>query len=139
MIDIRYVTAADKEFWFSLDRHLPESEFENKVRTKSGYVIAADGIPAGLLRYNLFWDTVPFCTLLYIESDSRGKGLGSLLMKRWEKDMKSLGYGLLLTSSQADETAQHFYRKLGYKDCGGLVINIPGYEQPTELFFVKGL
>ncbi len=139
MIDIRYVTAADKEFWFSLDRHLPESEFENKIRTRTGYVIAADGIPAGLLRYNLFWDTVPFCTLLYVESGSRGKGLGSLLMERWEKDMKSLGYGLLLTSSQADETAQHFYRKLGYKDCGGLVINIPGYEQPTELFFVKGL
>ncbi len=87
MIDIRYVTAADKEFWFSLDRHLPESEFENKIRTRTGYVIAADGIPAGLLRYNLFWDTVPFCTLLYVESGSRGKGLGSLLMERWDKDM----------------------------------------------------
>ncbi len=139
MIEIRYVTAADRDFWFGLDKHLPETEFENKVRTKTGYVLTADGTPAGLLRYNLFWDNTPFCTLLYIESGSRGKGYGKLLMERWEKDMKALGYGLLLTSSQADETAQHFYRKLGYKDCGGLIIDIPEYAQPMEIFFIKAL
>ena len=36
-----------------------------------------------------------------------------------------------------DEDAQHFYRKLGYKDCGGLTVDVPGYEQPMELFMVK--
>ena len=39
----------------------------------------------------------------------------------------------------AYEEAQHFYRKLGYKDCGGFVIDIPGYEQPMELFLIKGI
>lgn len=58
-------------------------------------------------------------------------------MEFWEKDMRQQGYGMLLTSTQADENAQHFYRKLGYKDCGGCVIDIPGYAQPMELFFVK--
>ncbi len=62
-----------------------------------------------------------------------------MLIQRWEKDMKEQGYGMLLTSTQADETAQHFYRKLGYKDCGGLIINIPAYAQPMELFFAKEL
>ncbi len=139
MIEIRYVTAADKDFWFSLDKHLPETGFENKVDTKTGYVLTVDGIPAGLLRYGLFWDTVPFCNLLYIESGCRGKGYGSRLMSHWEKDMKAHGHGLLLTSSQSDETAQHFYRKLGYKDCGGLIIDIPDYAQPMEIFFIKAL
>ncbi len=139
MIEIRYVTAADKDFWFSLDKHLPEAGFENKVSTETGYVLTADGRPAGLLRYNLFWDTVPFCNLLYIENSCRGKGYGRQLMTHWENDMKSQGYGLLLTSSQSDETAQHFYRKLGYKDCGGLIIDIPGYAQPMEIFFIKAL
>ena len=46
---------------------------------------------------------------------------------------------MLLTSAQADEEAQCFYRKLGYKDCGGLVMDIPGYEQPMELFFIKAI
>lgn len=41
-----------------------------------------------------------------------------MLIEEWEKDMKEQGYGMLLTSTQVDETAQHFYRKLGYKDSG---------------------
>lgn len=33
--------------------------------------------------------------------------------------------------------AQHFYRKLGYKDCGGFIIDVPEYEQPMEMFLIK--
>ena len=65
------------------------------------------------------------------------KGYGKQLMEYWEQDMKRQGYGMLLTSTQVDETAQHFYRKLGYKDCGGFVIDIPAYAQPMELFLIK--
>ena len=43
-----------------------------------------------------------------------GKGYGKKLMEHWENDMKSQGYGMLLTSTQVDEEAQHFYRKLEY-------------------------
>lgn len=93
MIEIRYVKEQDKEFWYRLDRHLPETEFNKKVRDRQGYILCENGIPKGLLRYGLFWDN----------------------------------------------TAQHFYRKLGYKDCGGFVLDIPGYEQPMELFFVKAI
>ena len=34
MITIRYVTNEDKRFWFELDKHLPEAEFEKKVRDR---------------------------------------------------------------------------------------------------------
>ena len=84
MTAIKYVTTNDKSFWYSLDKHLPEKEFENKVLNKQGY-------------------------------------------------------GVVLTSTQVDETAQHFYRKNGYKDCGSLVMNIPDYEQPMEMFMSKSL
>ena len=49
MIKIRYVEASDKEFWYSLDKHLPETEFENKVYTKRGYVLSLNNKPVGLL------------------------------------------------------------------------------------------
>ena len=75
--------------------------------------------------------------MLFVDRDDRNKGYGRRLMEHWENDMKSQGYGLLLTSTQVDEEAQHFYRKLGYKDCGGLVIDIPGYAQPMEMFLIK--
>lgn len=137
--EIRYVQSKDKEFWYSLDKHLPEKEFERKVRDQQGYVLTENNEPIGLLRYNLFWDNTPFCTMLFIEWNHHGKGFGTKLMEYWEKDMMSQGYGMLLISTQVDEDAQHFYRKLGYKDCGGLVVSLPGFEQPMEMFMIKGL
>ena len=139
MLSIRYVQNEDESFWYSLDRHLPRQEFLRKVETKQGYVLLEDGTPIGLLRYNLFWDNTPFCTLLYIAPHRQRKGCGKLLMEHWEEEMHAQGYGMVLTSTQADEEAQHFYRKLGYRDCGGLVPNIPGYEQPMELFLAKAI
>ena len=37
----------------------------------------------------------------------------------------------VMTSTRSDEEAQHFYRGLGYTDCGALLL--PG--EPLELFF----
>ena len=139
MIQIRYLQEADRPFWFRLDRHLPEEAFARKVRDREGYVLLENGQPAGLLRWNFFWDQIPFCSLLFVEEPLRGRGCGGALMGRWESDMAARGLRVLMTSTQADETAQHFYRKLGYRDCGGLVIPIPRYAQPMELFFIKEL
>ncbi len=139
MLEIRYVQLEDKEFWYSLDKHLPEAEFINKVRDKKAYVLFVDEKPKGLLRYNLFWDNTPFCTMLFVDWTVQGKGYGKALMKYWENDMKAQGYGMILTSTQVDENAQHFYRKLGYKDCGGFTIDIPEYEQPMEMFMIKAI
>lgn len=139
MITIRYVEPGDRAFWRRLDPHLPEAEFEDKVRTRRGYVLLAGGAPAGLLRYGLFWDSVPFCTMLYVAEEARGGGRGTALVRRWEEDMRRRGHTLVLTSTRADETAQYFYRKLGYRDCGCLLLDTPPYAQPTELFFAKTL
>ncbi len=134
-IEIRYVTKRDEEFWLSLDKHLPIDEFDKKVRDKQGYVISVDARPVGLMRYNLFWDSVPFCTLLFIDESFRGFGYGKALMNFWESEMKSLGYTWILVSTQSDESAQHFYRKLGYRDCGSLLAP----NQAPELFLSKNL
>lgn len=138
-MDIRYVQPEDKTFWYRLDQHLPESEFDHKVRDKMGYILWDDSVPVGLLRYNLFWDNTPFCNMLFIDWDHQGKGYGRILMEHWEADMKAQGHGMVLTSTQVDESSQHFYRKLGYKDCGGFVIDVPGYEQPMEMFLIKAI
>ena len=139
MTEIRYAEEKDRDFWFRLDGYLAESEFIQKVARRQGYVLEVDGVPAGLLRYNLFWDNTPFCTMLFVDWPCQNKGYGRLLMEHWERDMKEQGHGMLLTSTQVDEDAQHFYRRLGYRDCGGLVMDVPGYEQPMELFLVKAI
>ena len=136
---IRYVENPDKTAWYALDHDFPETSFDEKVRNKQGYVCVEDGRIIGILRYNLFWDSIPFCNMLHIDKEYQGKGYGKQLMDRWEQDMKSSGYGMVMTSTQVNEDAQHFYRKLGYKDSGGFVVDIPGYEQPLELILIKAI
>ncbi len=134
-IKICHVQDSDKEFWFSLDKHLSETEFGKKVRDKQGYVLFADNLPIGILRYNLFWDNIPFCTLLYISEKYQKNGYGKKLMNFWESKMQSLGYDFVLVSTQSDEYAQYFYRAIGYNDCGCLLAP----NQPMELFLGKYL
>ena len=138
-ITVRLATAGDKEFWRTLDRHISDDELDNKFRRGQAYVISVGGEPAGIMRYGLFWDNMPFCNLLYIRDDHQREGLGRALMERWESDMREKGCGMVMTSTQVDEDAQHFYRKLGYKDAGGFVVDIPGYEQPMEMIMIKAV
>lgn len=137
MFSMRYAAASDRDFWFTLDAHLPAAQYDEKACRHESYILLSDGQPVGVLRYNLFWDSVPFLTMIYLAEGARRKGLGREAMLGWERDMGRQGFDLLMTSTQADEAAQHFYRSLGYKDCGCLVMDIPGYEQPLEVFFAK--
>ena len=134
---IRHVKNIDKNFWFKLDKHLSEAEFKNKVRDKTGYVLLEGDIPIGILRYGLFWDSIPFCTMIYIVEKYQRHGFRKKLMLFWENEMKLTNNSIIMTSSRSDESAQHFYRKLGYRDCGNLIIDISKFKQPSEIFFIK--
>ena len=139
MLSIRLAVSADWPLWRALDGHISHELFLRKAGAGECCIALEDGAPAGLLRWNLFWDSVPFCTLLRVEEGRRGKGVGRALVNRWEADMAARGHGMVMTSTQVDETAQHFWRKLGYRDAGGFAVDVPGYAQPLELVMTKGL
>ncbi|MCR4904602.1 MAG: GNAT family N-acetyltransferase [Clostridiales bacterium] len=136
MLTIRPAAGSDRAFWFSLDAHLPEAMFARKVREGEALVDEEDGRPVAILRWSFFWDEIPFCNLLYVVRDRQRRGIGRTLLTAWEDQMRAAGYDRVLVSTQANEEGQHFYRKLGYRDCGALLLT-PG--DPTELFFVKEL
>lgn len=137
MTVVRLAQLSDWPDWRALDARLSRALFERKCSAGECYVAEANGAVAGLLRWNRFWDEAPFCTLLMVDEGHRGQGLGRALMERWEADMVAAGHGMVMTSTQVDETAQHFYRKLGYRDAGGFAVDIPGYAQPLELILIK--
>ena len=140
MIEIRTVQMSDAAFWRRLDPHISAKEFERKARDGRGYVLLEDGVPAALMRYNLFWDNTPFCTLLYVDERCRGRGPRRRAHAALGGGHEGTGLRPgLMTSTLVDETAQHFYRKLGYRDAGGLLLDVPGYEQPMELFLIKAI
>ena len=134
-ITIRYAESGDKEFWFTFDGHMSADMFDRKVSENQCYLICINSEPVGILRYNLFWDNTPFCNLLYINDGYRRKGLGKILLDFWENDVKGQGYNSVMTSTQSNEEAQHFYRKSGYRDCGVLLLD----NEPSELFFRKDI
>ena len=90
----------------------------------------------GVLRYSLFWQTIPFLDLIFLNEFCRGHGQGTALMERWEEDMRRAGFGQVMTSTQADETAWQFYEKRGYRRCGSF---LPPQQDADEGMYVKSL
>jgi ribosomal protein S18 acetylase RimI-like enzyme len=73
--------------------------------------------------------------LLHIEESYRRHGLGKQMVEHWENLMQEAGYNTVMTSSLANEEAQFFYRKLGYRDAGSLLLP----DEPLEIIFIKTL
>lgn len=73
--------------------------------------------------------------MLYVLEGVRGKGYGKELVAFWEDEMRRKGYDRVLTSTLSSEQAQFFYRKLGYTDCGALLLP----DEPLEIIFLKNL
>ncbi len=129
----------DAALWKKFDRHLPQDAFERKVREEMAWILYIGDEPAGVLRWGMFWDTIPFLNLIFLDEKYRHMGLGRWAVCRWESRMKQQGHGLIMVSTQVDEQAQHFYRRLGYRDMGAIAMDFPGYEQPLEMFLGKVL
>lgn len=130
---IRLAEKSDIKILSTYDKHIRITELESSISL--GRVIVAEDNETliGWLRWNLFWDNTPFMNLLYVLEEYRGKGVGKELAAFWEGEMARRGFGVFMTSTQSDEYAQHFYRKLGYRDVGGF--QFPG--ESFELIFVK--
>lgn len=138
-MSIRPVCEQDREFWMSVDHHCGEEDFRRLVLTETGYVLRHGETSVGLMWYLPIWNSMPFLNLIYILEEYRGKGFGRAAMEQWEQEMRRKGYRLALISTQVDEEAQHFYRRLGYVDCGGLLLDHTPLNQPMEMFMKKTL
>ena len=118
------------------DRHIPLERLAHCIRQKQVYVLRDQTQIVGVLRYSLFWQTLPFLDLLYLDEAYRGKGHGRQMMTHWETCLYKLGYRYAMLSTQADETAKDFYEKLGYQKTGAF---LPPEQTAEELMYGKAL
>lgn len=132
---IRYANECDFEILRKYDKHISEIELKNSIIAKRVIVMLNNDGFIGWLRFNLFWDNMPFMNMLYLLEDYRGKGYGRQLVDFWEKEMLKNRYKMVLTSTLSNEQAQFFYRKNGYVDCGSLLLP----DEPLEIILLKNL
>ena len=78
---LKYMEAEDKAFVMSIDTHVNEEQYANRVLTKSGYVIWEGAEPVGLMHHAVLWDNLPFLNLIYMKEECRGKGYGTEAMR----------------------------------------------------------
>ena len=138
----------DKQKIAKLDRHIPSQRLGECIGNGQVYVLKDDSIKnggqnhclkdpvVGVLRYSLFWQTIPFLDLIYIDEAYRNHGFGTQMMSKWENLLKLQGYQYAMTSTQADEEAWKFYEKLGYRKTGGF---FPPEQEAEEWIYVKRL
>ena len=129
---VKQVEEKDKEFVMSIDQHVTDVTFHNRVFWEKDE-------PIGLMVHCILWDNLPVVNFLFIKEEYRNREYAREAMTFWENDMRQQGYKMVLISTQVDETSQHIYRKLGYVDCGSLLFDHTPMEQPMEMFMRKVL
>lgn len=134
-IVIRIASQTDLPFLSGHDRHIPIGELDEVIRRGRVLLLEAEGKPVGWLRWGMFWDNTPFMNMLYLLEGYRSLGYGRALVGYWEQQMQSAGHTVVMTSTQANEYAQHFYRHLGYTDIGSFAL--PGDD--LELLLSRNL
>lgn len=125
----------DLDYLVSEDRNVPPGVLEQKIERREILVLWHDDRRVGALRYGHFWDHIPFMNMLWIQEGLRSRGFGTRLITFWETEMRDLGHDMVMTSPLSNERAQHLYRKLGYEDCGSLLMP----DEPLEILFSKKL
>jgi len=128
-----YASKHDLSYLLKHDTHVPKEVLTKKIENQEILLVYFEDNIIGFLRFGYFWDLIPFINLIFIEEDYRNQGVGTTLVERFNKTMSDYGHQEVFTSSLSNETAQHFYRKLGFKDIGSLFYEVEG----AELIFKK--
>jgi ribosomal protein S18 acetylase RimI-like enzyme len=131
---IDFAIESDYGYIRDRDHHISESLILTKIKGNEIYILRNQNESNfGWMRYGFFWDNTPFMNMIWVDEEYRGKGAGKQVVLFWEDQMKQKGFKLVMTSTQADEDTQHFYRKLGYKDAGCIIFD----TQPLEILLTK--
>jgi acetyltransferase, GNAT family len=130
---IRYADTDDLNILRKYDTHIQTAQLQLSINEGRVLIAEENASFAGWLRYNLFWDSMPFINMLYFLESYRNKGLGREILCFFEQEMVKKGYKKILTSTLSSERAQFFYRKNGYIDCGSLIFP----DEPLEIILMK--
>lgn len=105
---------------------------EGKVAVAEG----EDGV-AGYLRWEHFWDTIPYCTTARVAPEHQRRGLGRRLFEHVERGFRAAGATFWLSSTEeTNERSRLFHAALGFREIGRLS---ELDQEMAEIFYRKDL
>ena len=132
---LRVAQETDFDFFKMLSREPTEEQLWAQIRQGRLRVIESDEGAIGFIKFCVLWEFLPFMEVIIVRQDCRRRGLGTRAVRDWEREMANRSFRRTIISTQATETAQEFWLKIGYHECGSFTL--PG--QPTELFMYRDI
>ena len=87
-VTIEWAYEQDIDWLIRHDPHVRKGILRGKVARREVIVARKEGAIVGWLRFNLFWDSIPFIILLFVLEDQRGQDIGSRLVTFFEQRMR---------------------------------------------------
>ena len=112
---IRYARPEDIDILVQNDTHVDKAEMLNLINLDRVYIMEDDGRFIGWLRYNLFWDHIPFMNMICLNDSERGKGYASRLIRAVCAAEAARHNSVQLF---CDPSLEPFYSKLGFAVIG---------------------
>ena len=132
---LRDAQATDLAFLRDFSREPCDDRLRAQIQDGRLRIIESSEGPVGFIKFYVLWEVLPFIEVIIIRNDCRGRGIGKAAVRAWEEEMSAQSFQRAIISTQADETAQYFWRRVGYQDCGTL--ELPG--RPVELFMYRDI
>ena len=89
----------------------------------AGRVLIAEegGVVLAYLRWELFWDTIPFCLTVRVMPEHQRRGIGRAIYALAEEHFRGRGQGFWLSSTEeTNKGSLRFHEALGFRRIGTL-------------------
>lgn len=129
--------ASERDFAFlrALSTGPDDETLHAQIRDGRLRIMESAGEPVGFLKYYILWEMLPLIEVIVVREDRRRCGIGRDAVRAWESEMAARSFRRAIVSTQADETAQEFWRRIGYRDCGSFTLP----DWPSELFLYRDI
>jgi ribosomal protein S18 acetylase RimI-like enzyme len=133
-IVVRFANQDDLEACFVFDHSDRQDIIENKIDMHEIILAERCGEIIGYLKLEYIWSKLPYISLIILEPEFRGKGIGTLMLNYLVEFLQLNGFVILLSSSQVNEAEpQMWHRKKGFVECG--ILNGINDDGIGEVFF----
>lgn len=137
-VEIKYATKDDLDVCHVFDKYNTNEVLLEKIQRDMVILAWLDKSCAGYLRWDWFWNRLPYLSLIQVNAQERNKGVGFKLINNWQQTLKEQNFDFILSSSQKNEpSAINWHLRQGFQQIGQLSsLNEDGSE---EIFMRKEL